>query len=174
MQVPDTRVTCRSYWQNKIIIRTLLRPASAPHTRHSPLTSLAEGRQPVTLVGGASRKGAAGDQAEPSGADAPVAHLLVRRLRPRPRQPQARAASGPALGALRPLCEELADGPDDTGTRKRGPKLSQTGRSGKSRKRSAARRAPHHKGAHASGGVDGCASRCSVPSLFFQTGRATN
>jgi hypothetical protein len=30
---------------------------------------------------------------------------LVRRLRVRPRQPGTRAASGPALGALRPLCE---------------------------------------------------------------------
>ena len=47
----------------------------------------------------------------------------MRRLRVRPRQPGARAASGPALGVLRPLCEELADGPGDTGTRKRGPKL---------------------------------------------------
>ena len=37
-------------------------------------------------------------------------HSLVRRLRLRPRQPQTRAASGPALGVLRPLCEELADG----------------------------------------------------------------
>ena len=33
-----------------------------------------------------------------------------------------RPASGPALGVLRPLCEELADGPSDIGTRKRGPK----------------------------------------------------
>jgi hypothetical protein len=48
----------------------------------------------------------------------------VRRLRVRPRQPGSRAASGPALGVLRPLCEVLADGPGDTGTRKRGPKLS--------------------------------------------------
>ena len=32
-------------------------------------------------------------------------HPLVRRLRVRPRQPDTRAASGPALGALRPLCE---------------------------------------------------------------------
>src|SRR5947209_17505800 len=51
-------------------------------------------------------------------------HLLVRRLRVRPRQPETRAASGPALGVLRPLCEELADGPSDIGTRKRGPELS--------------------------------------------------
>src|SRR2546423_10585200 len=50
-------------------------------------------------------------------------HLLVRRLRLRPRQPQTRAAPGPALGVLRPLCEELADGPPDNGTRKRGPEL---------------------------------------------------
>src|SRR3954471_14611278 len=42
------------------------------------------------------------------------------------RQPDSRAASGPDLGVLRPLCEELADGPDTfTGTRKRGPELRQ-------------------------------------------------
>ena len=52
-------------------------------------------------------------------------HSLVRRLRLRPRQPQTRAASGPALGVLRPLCEELANGPPDNGTRKRGPELSE-------------------------------------------------
>src|SRR3954453_20887304 len=41
-------------------------------------------------------------------------------------QPDSRAASGPDLGVLRPLCEELADGPDTfTGTRKRGPELRQ-------------------------------------------------
>src|SRR3954468_9444747 len=41
-------------------------------------------------------------------------------------QPDSRAASGPDLGVLRPLCEELADGPDTfTGTRKRGPELTQ-------------------------------------------------
>src|SRR4051794_13814113 len=50
---------------------------------------------------------------------------LVRRLRGRPRQPDTRAASGPALGVLQPLCEELADGPSEIGTRKRGPELRQ-------------------------------------------------
>ena len=37
---------------------------------HSSHTSLAEGRQPVTLDWRSERKGAAGDQAEPSGANA--------------------------------------------------------------------------------------------------------
>jgi hypothetical protein len=50
---------------------------------------------------------------------------LVRRPRVRPRQPGTRAASGPALGTLRSPREELADGPGDTGTRKRGPELRQ-------------------------------------------------
>src|SRR6188472_1651399 len=49
--------------------------------------------------------------------------MLARRLRGGARPLASRAASGPALGVLRPLCEVLADGPDDTGTRKRGPKL---------------------------------------------------
>jgi hypothetical protein len=49
--------------------------------------------------------------------------LLARRLRVGVRHPGTRAASGPALGTLRSLCEELADGPSDIGTRKRGPKL---------------------------------------------------
>jgi len=52
-------------------------------------------------------------------------HSLARRLRVRPRQPGSRAASGPALGVLRPLREELANGPSDIGTRKRGPELRQ-------------------------------------------------
>ena len=44
----------------------------------------------------------------------------------RPRQPRTRAASGPALGTLRPLCEVLADGPAlIAGTRKRGPELGE-------------------------------------------------
>src|SRR5215212_9238274 len=60
------------------------------------------------------------------GADAKT-HLLVRRLRVRLRQPGTRAASGPALGVLRPLCEELADGPPDNGIRKRGPELRHRG-----------------------------------------------
>ena len=34
---------------------------------------------------------------------------LVRRPRACPRKARSRAASGPALGVLRPLCEELAD-----------------------------------------------------------------
>jgi hypothetical protein len=42
--------------------------------------------------------------------------------RARGSQPRTRAASGHALGVLRPLCEELADGPVHHGTRKRGPK----------------------------------------------------
>src|SRR4051812_36086024 len=66
----------------------------------------------------------AGDQAEPSGAFGAHATNAARRLRVRPRPPGSRAASGPALGVLRPLCEELANGPPDNGTRKRGPKLS--------------------------------------------------
>src|SRR5437868_835667 len=38
-----------------------------------------------------------------------------------------RAALGPVLGVLRPLCEVLADGPDTfTGTRKHGPELRQS------------------------------------------------
>jgi len=41
-------------------------------------------------------------------------------------QPATRAASGPDLGVLRPLREELADGPVHLGTRKRGPELSQS------------------------------------------------
>jgi hypothetical protein len=67
--------------------------------------------------------GAAGDQASGPGVD--EGRPLVRRLRVRPRQPGTRAASGPALGVLPPLCEELANGPSDIGTRKRGPKLRQ-------------------------------------------------
>jgi len=50
---------------------------------------------------------------------------LVRRLRAGARHPGTRAASGPALGVLRPLCEELADGPPDNGIRKRGPELGE-------------------------------------------------
>src|SRR5215212_7764638 len=67
----------------------------------------------------------AGDQAKPSGAFAAHATNAARRLRVRPRQPGTRAASGPALGVLRPLCEELADGPPDNGIRKRGPELDE-------------------------------------------------
>jgi hypothetical protein len=73
------------------------------------------------------------EQAGCAGGDAPSGlganakeHLLVRRLRGAPRQLATRAASGPALGALRPLCEVLADGPGDTGTRKRGPELGES------------------------------------------------
>ena len=50
---------------------------------------------------------------------------LARRLRVGARHPSTRAASGTALGALGPLCEELADGPPDNGTRKRGPELGE-------------------------------------------------
>src|SRR4051812_26761472 len=49
-----------------------------------------------------------------------------RGARARGSQPRSRAALGPALGALRPLCEELADDPDFiAGFATRGPELRQ-------------------------------------------------
>src|SRR5262245_1251567 len=73
--------------------------------------------------------------------------MLARRLRARPRQPGTRAASGPALGTLRSLCEVLADGPTDIGTRKRGPELRHRPKGdAESRWWSAARRACRSQG----------------------------
>ena len=66
---------------------------------------------------------AAGEQAKRSRSKCAVCICLRGACAFRLRQPGAREASGPDLGVLRPLCEELADGPGDIGTRKRGPKL---------------------------------------------------
>src|SRR3954462_3735852 len=80
---------------------------------------------------------AGGDAPSGPGANAKT-HSLARRLRVRPRQPDTRAASGPALGVLRPLREELAA--------TAGANASPEARTGaeKCRKRSAARRARCH------------------------------
>src|SRR5690242_3740151 len=72
---------------------------------------------------------AGGDQ--PSGPGVGKAEMpsqLARRLRGEASHLATRAASGPDPGVLRPLCEVLADGPTDMGTRKRGPKLSHSAR----------------------------------------------
>ena len=70
---------------------------------------------------------------------------------PLARRPRARFAAvlpggfGTALGALRPLCEVLADGPVHHGTRKRGPELSRTERIWREPQQSVERRAgPRH------------------------------
>src|SRR5262245_19263470 len=76
-----------------------------------------------------------------------LTRMLARRLRVWPRQPGTRAASGPALGALRPLCEELADGPSDIGTRKRGPEpKNAAGGAPRGERVSQTRTAPHTRG----------------------------
>ena len=69
---------------------------------------------------------AAGDQASGPGVGrGATRRRLVRRLRVEASHLDTRAAPGPALGTLRSLCEVLADGPTDIGTRKRGPELGQ-------------------------------------------------
>ena len=73
-------------------------------------------------------EGGAGEQARPSVAERGNPRWLARRLRADLRTVRTRAASGPALGVLRPLCEELADDSVDRKirrARKRGPELGE-------------------------------------------------
>src|SRR5213078_1925962 len=83
-----------------------LRTRANPHLSWMGLARRGASTGDAGLMEQAGR--AAGDRASGPGANAPVAHLLVRRLRGGPRQPATRAAAGPALGALGPVCEELA------------------------------------------------------------------
>jgi hypothetical protein len=104
------------------------------------------------------------------------AHLLVRRLRVRPRQPGSRAASGPDLGALRPLREELAAwGCAGAHLRKRGPQPKNAAAERRKARRSASwagdlRRSgdrPVREAGHRVRRFRTSACRRSAPLIFF-------
>src|SRR2546423_5140675 len=95
--IGSPRVEPGKVW--RIAVPKKLRTRANPHLSWMGLARRGASTGDAGLMEQAGR--AAGDRASGPGANAPVAHLLVRRLRGGPRQPATRAAAGTRPGGTR-------------------------------------------------------------------------